>query len=100
MNYYEPEAYTPRLLAQHVVGDFTAELLETDIDGEYFCANVYRVDSEGLVDYQNNSGHVSYAEAFQTFVWDLDCFLDGAEFADSMFTAEYHRLYPAGLPRA
>ena len=97
MNYYEQPDYKPVVLAEHTVDGITAELLEADEDGEYFMANVYRVDDEGLEVYLNNSGTVSYPEALQQFGWDLDCFLEGAEFNDSMFTADYHRIYPAGL---
>jgi hypothetical protein len=90
--YYEQDGWRPVVLAQHSVDGVHAELLQLDQDGEYFCANVYTI-VDGFEDYKNNTGSVDFGDAFQQFGWDLDCFLDGAEFDNSMFTEDYRRLF-------
>lgn len=98
MNYYEQPAFTEIVIASHTVDGVHADLLQLDEDGEVFCSNVSRIDSEGYEVFLNNTGTVSFAEAFQAFGWDLDLFLDGASFTDEMFTADYRRMYPTGIP--
>jgi hypothetical protein len=95
-DYYEQPGWEPALLAYHSVDGVHAEVLQLDEDGEYFCANVYRI-VDGLEDYLNNTGSVSFGEAFQAFGWDLDCFLGGASLDSSMFTPAYEHLVDDGL---
>jgi hypothetical protein len=96
-DYYEQPSWEPVVLAQHSVDGVHAEVIQLDQDGECFAANVYRI-VDGLEDYLNNTGSVSFGEAFQQFGWDLDCFLDGASLEKFMFTEDYHRLVDDGLP--
>lgn len=95
-SYDNPPEFEPTVLAQHSVDGVHAELVQLDQDGEYFAANVYTV-IDGIEDYLNNTGSVSYGEAFQAFGWDLDCFLNGASFDKSMFTDAYYHLTDDGL---
>jgi hypothetical protein len=88
MNYYEQPIMQPVILATYSEGDLTVELTVLDEDGEYFSADVFTTDSEGYLNYKNNSGSVSKAEALNQFELDLDCFL-GVEYTEAMNTEHF-----------
>lgn len=89
MNYYEQQ-WTEVRLATYATGRLFTDLIQYDEDGEYFGSETYTEDEAGYRQYVNNSGTVDFAEALYSFKLDLDCFHDGTEFSESMFTADYH----------
>jgi len=88
--YYEQPTFQPVILARYSDENLFAELSVLDEDGEYFSADVSTTDADGYVNYHNNSGSVSQAEAMYQFTLDLDCFC-GVEYSESMNTEHFSK---------